>query len=317
MNKSICILADNAVGHVAITRMEPIWKKMGHRITTNINDKSNVQLSFVRIGIKTKLPKCLRLDGIYYDSATNYNARNQDISSSHSIADGVIYQSKYSQMLIESLLKNRKVGAKYSVIYNGINDNWSGKFKPHSNINITITGKHRRHKRLKEIIELFLTFRKTHEDSVLHIFGRMHDNKEVKHPNIKYYGHVDRNKMFEVLNITDMTIHLSKRDSCPNSVSEMIGCGIPVITTNNCGGATEMAQMTPGCIIINGDGHYNDIAPVAHYGESWNELPTNVFDDIINAMEIIAQDKRRIVVPEKLKIEFMAEEYITLMKGII
>ncbi len=311
------ILGDNAVGHITITRMEPIWKKMGHRITTNINDKCNVQLSFVRIGMKTKLPKCLRLDGIYYDSATNYNARNQDISISHSMADAVIYQSKYSQMLIESLLKSRKVGAKYNVIYNGINDNWSGKFKPHNNINITISGKHRRHKRLKEIIELFLIFNKTYKDSILHIFGRMHDNVEVKHPKIKYYGHVDRNKMFEVLNVTDMTIHLSKRDSCPNSVVEYIGAGIPVITTNNVGGGTEMCQMTPGCIIVDGDGSYDDISPVPHYGEAWNVLPGGVSKGILEAMNSIANDKRRVIVPEKLKIEHQAEEYIKLMKGII
>ena len=122
------IFLDNYDGHITLKRMLPYWGRMGH--TVSLNPKGcSVHLAGVRFGVNTPLPKCLRLDGIYYDSATNYKGRNLDISKSHSIADGVIYQSNYSRMLIESLLLPRKKNAKYNVIYNGIESGWSGVFK--------------------------------------------------------------------------------------------------------------------------------------------------------------------------------------------
>ena len=309
------IFLDNYDGHITLKRMLPYWQKMGVSVSTDPKE-SQVHLANVRFSIRTSLPKALRLDSIYYDSATNYNDRNKEISTSHSKADGIIYQSLYSKRLIESYLTPRKKDAKWSVIYNGIEPDWCGNFIPHKGINITIIGKHRRHKRLKEIIEIFIEFLKSYSDTNLHIFGRLHDNKEVCHSRIKYYGHVDREKMFEQLRKTDMSLHLSKRDCAPNSVVEYLSAGIPVITTNNCGGATEMCHI-PGCIIVDGDGSYDDLAPVSHYGEQWNVLPDQVFKDIVNAMCLIAEDKRRVVLPDKLHIEHMAESYVKLMKEII
>lgn len=311
------ILLDNISGHVVIERMLPYWKTWGHSVTTNLSDSPDVQLCGVRIGINSKLPKVQRIDGIYYDSATDYNGRNMEISNSHSIADGIIYQSAYSKTLIEKLLKPRKPSAKYDVIYNGIEPDWTGEHVKHEGINITVTGKHRRHKRLKEIIELFLEYYKQYPESKLHIFGRLHDNKEVKHKDIKYYGHVERKHMVEVLKRTDFSIHLSKRDSCPNSVVEMIGVGIPVITTNNCGGATEMCQMAKGCIVVDGDGSYNDVDPVPHYGDKWNMLSDTLKHDLLQAMVDMTVNKRQVVLPIQLSAEYMAMKYIQLMKSVI
>lgn len=312
------ILLDNYEGHITLQRMLPYFTACCHSVTTNINDDYDVQLSSVRVGLRKKdRPVILRLDSVYYDSATDYNGRNAEISKSHQIADGIIYQSNYSKMLIEALLKPRKLDAKLAVIPNGIEPDWCGDPIEHSGINITVTGKHRRHKRLKEIIELFIEYNKQYPDSKLHIFGRLHDNKEVKHKDIVYYGHVDRSKMVDILRVTDFSIHLSKRDSSPNSVVEMIGAGIPVITTNNCGGATEMCQITPGCVIINGDGDYNDVSPVPHYGEKWNVLSDRLKSDLLLAMVVMTLYKKRVELPIQLSAEWMAAKYISLMKSVI
>lgn len=312
------IYLDNFEGHVALHRMLPYWKKMGHSATTNINDNSDVQLSSVRIGLKGKYkPIILRLDSIYYNSAENYNIRNLDISNSHSVVDGVIYQSNYSRMLIEKLLKPRKTNAKYDVIFNGIEPNWCGNFIEHDGINIVVSGKHRRHKRLKEIIELFLEYNVKYPNSKLHIFGKLHDNIEVRNNNIKYYGHVNREKMFEVFRKADFSIHLSKRDSCPNSVVEYISAGIPVITTNNCGGSMEMCQVTSGCIIVDGDGDYEDVRPVPHYSEEWNILSKDLKHNLLKSMFEMTENPRRVILPKELTAEYMAKKYISLMEGVL
>ncbi len=311
------IYLDNALGHITITRMLPFWTKMGHTITTNSSDKFDVQLSYVRIGQKTNKPVIQRIDGIYYDSATDYKNRNIAISNSHAVADGIIYQSKYSKSLIERLLKQRKPNVKYSVIYNGIDESWPRSYVEHDEINITITGKHRRHKRLKEITELFVEYNKKYPNSFLHIFGILHDNKEIKHKNVIYYGQVERIKMQNVFRKTDFSIHLSKRDSCPNSVVEYIGAGIPVITTDNCGGATEMCKMTEGCIIIKGDGSYFDTNPVPHYSEEWNILSPDVKTNLLSAMYEMTENKRRVNLPIELTAKYQAEQYIKLMKDLV
>lgn len=310
------IYCDNYIGHVTLQRMLPYWKAWGHDVSDSPKG-CNIHLANVRIGSKTNLPVILRLDSIYYDSATNYNARNIEISNSHCIADGIIYQSNYSKMLIERLLRPRKPDTKISVIANGIDPEWIGEPIEHSGINITITGKHRRHKRLKEIIELFLDYNKLYPDSKLHIFGMLYDNVKLIHKNIVYYGQVPRSAMMDVFRITDFSIHLSKRDSFPNSVVEYIGAGIPVITTNNCGGATEACGMTQGCIIVDGDGNYEDTNPVPHYSEKWNVLPIDVYNNLIQAMIEITEHRRRVCLPLDLTAEVQAHKYLKLMDSVL
>jgi len=310
------IYADNALGHILTKRITPYLNKQGHKFSENPLE-CNVQLSFVRAGWKGNLPIVQRIDGIYYSSVEDYQTRNLAISKTHQIASGVIYQSEYSKKLCEHLLLQRNTKAKVSVIYNGIEPNWCGPHIEHDGINIVVLGKHRRHKRLKEIIDLFIDYNNVVNDSTLHIFGLLHNNTPVIHPNIKYYGMVEREKMIDVMRISDMSIHLSKRDSCPNSVVECISAGIPVITTNNCGGATEMCRMTPGCIIIEQDGDYNDLKTVDYYGEQWNKVKPEVQIALLYAMVSITNDKRRVILPKELHAEYTADKYIEIMKGVL
>jgi glycosyltransferase involved in cell wall biosynthesis len=307
------ILLDNCSGHITIERMLPIWKKMAYRVTEDVGDKCEIMLSYVRIGTNFNIPKILRLDGIYYDSDTDFNTRNSNISKSHMVADGIIYQSRHSMGMCEKYLGKKRNDVRPVIIHNGIKKDWCGSPIEHKGINISVANKWRRHKRLKEIIGLFLEFQKDFTNSTLHIFGKLHDNRIVNHPNIKYYGHVERPKLIDMYRKTDFTIHLSKRDSCPNSVVEYIGAGIPVITTDNCGGATEMCYLSSGCHIISGDGDYYNLDPVPHYREEWNVLPKKVHDELLDTMKKVAVEKNRAELHEVLTIEHMSKCYIQYM----
>lgn len=297
--------------HLVINRMEPHWNSKGHFIFDNPS-KCDMQLSFIKISEKSKLPVVLRIDGIYYDLDTDYKVKNIPISIGNSIADGIIYQSNYSKTLCEKFLAPRKKGSICNVIYNGTDPNWCGERKEHEGTNVVVVSKWRRHKRLKEIIELFLEFLKIVPDSTLHILGKLHDNKKVTHSRIVYYGMVDRDKVGSILSISDFTVHLSKRDSCPNSVVECIGAGVPVITTNKCGGSTEMCKMTKGCIVCNQDVD-NDFQPNYPYREEFNILTPELKENILESMVEISKDKRTVELPTQLTAEYMANQYIEIM----
>lgn len=311
------IFTENYNRHVTFMRMAPYWKKMGHKVVSDSLRECDVQLGNVRFEVESNLPKCLRLDGVYYDTDTDYMSRNATMNTSHSTADALIYQSDYSMRLVQKYLKTRKSSSIYEVIYNGIDKGWCGEPEGHNNINIVILCKWRRHKRLKEKIDLFLEFNKEYNDSRLHVLGLLHDHLPIKNKNITYYGMVNRDKVASVLRMSDFSLHLSKRDSCPNSVVEAISAGLPVITTNNCGGATEMCRLIPGCIIVDGDGDYdNDYSPCAYYKDPWNALPSDVFSGILSAMKKLAEEKTRVELPEVLTAQYMAEQYIKVLEAI-
>ncbi|KKK52114.1 hypothetical protein LCGC14_3108160, partial [marine sediment metagenome] len=155
----------------AVSRMFSVWKKMGHDVV-DTSKEADVQLSVIKINVKSGLPVVLRLDGIYYDKAENYNARNSDISRSHSMADAVVYQSKFSKVMCEKYLSKRKTKI-YDIVYNGVDSSrWSNP-REHDGINVVSCAKWRRWKRLRETIEIFIEFLKHYPESKLHIVGPM------------------------------------------------------------------------------------------------------------------------------------------------
>jgi glycosyltransferase involved in cell wall biosynthesis len=298
--------------HIVVERMEPYFNSKGHFILDSPKG-CDVQLSIIRIEKNNNLPIVLRIDGIYYDLDTDYKKRNLAISTSNSIADAVIYQSNYSERICERFLNSRKRGAISKVIYNGVDSDWCGERKKHEGINIIVISKWRRLKRLKEIIDLFLDFLKIVPDSTLHILGKLHDNKPVKHNKIIYYGMVSREVVGSILNIADFSIHLCKRDSCPNSVVETIAAGVPVITTNKCGGTTEICSITEGCMVCNGD-FDNDFKPDYPYRDSYNILTPELYNNILQSMVMISRDKRLVKLPEQLTAKYMTDSYIDVME---
>jgi len=308
------IFIENGEGHIVTERMTPHWKKMGVTVQCYDTRGCDVHLAFVHLTRGSGLPTVLRLDSVYYDADTNYNARNSGISQAHAIADAIIYQSNSSKQMCERYLTPSKKSAKKFVIYNGVDKDWCGPHKEIAGDHIIVSAKWRRHKRLKETIDLFREYVKYFPKATLHIFGMLHDNVPVKHPNIIYYGHVDRKDFAYHHSIADFTIHLSKKDSCPNSVVEAIGAGLPVITTDACGGSTEMCQMTEGCIIVPGED--KSIEPCYPYRDSYNVISPKVQEGLLDAMIQVTKEKPRVKLPQVLTAEEQAVRYLEVFKSL-
>ena len=296
----------------AVNRMFPKWIKLGHSIVDNYKD-ANIQLSVVKINVNNKLPNILRLDGVYYDKSKNYNLMNQQISNSHRISNGIIYQSYFSKRMCESYLKERNTKI-FDVIHNGISD-WNN-FEEHDEINIVSCSKWRRPKRLNEIVYVFKEFNSMYPNSKLHIIGPMvKGSLRINDKNIIYYNRLSEIEIKNIYKKCDIYLHLCKRDSCPSSIIESISSGIPVITTNVCGGASEICQLTKGCKVIYEEEENLEADYI--YTDSYNSISKDTKLIIVKEMVNIIKNKIRVTLPKELTIEYVAKKYIELMEKVI
>jgi glycosyltransferase involved in cell wall biosynthesis len=305
------IYIDGSKRH-AVSRMFPVWERLGHSIVDNPKH-ADVQLSVVRITNNSGLPTVLRLDGIYYDSATDYHHRNNAISKSHKHANAVIYQSNTSKLMCERHLKTRR--GIFKVIHNGIDaTGWDRPVK-HEGFNIFCCSKWRRPKRLEETIEVFGELLEIIPDAKLHVIGGFKKGgKHIQHKNVLYYGQIGHELMQELYRVGDAFLHLCKKDSCPSAVVEAIAAGMPVITTNACGGAAEMSELTNGCIVV--DGEPESLEADRIYEDKYNKMPKVVKFDIIAAMDWLNTHRPRVKLPEQLTIDYAAKEYISVFEEI-
>jgi glycosyltransferase involved in cell wall biosynthesis len=292
----------------------PYWKKLGVKITGNVNE-ANIHLANVRTARPHSKPIVQRLDGVYYDSDTHYKQRNNQIGMTHAFAAGVIYQSEYCKDAGEYYLKARK--GPHRVIYNGIEPGWAGEREPSKVPTIVVSAKWRRHKRLPEILKCFKGYKDIFPQAELLVMGDLRGSSRPDAVRgVKYLGHISHDAMREYFRGSWFSIHLSKRDACPNSTVEAIGAGVPVITTNACGGGMEMCEMTKGCIVVEGDAY--TIKPVPHYRNEYNKLDKTVYYKLLKAMTELTEDGPQTVIPpEQLTVKYMAEQYVDFMKGLI
>jgi len=317
IKRDIIKIFTDGIKKAAVKRMFPVWREMGHCIVKNPNE-ADVQLSSIKIKNKGGLPIVLRLDGIYYDKAEDFNIRNSEISKTHSTVNAVIYQSHMSKTMCEKYLTKRKTKI-YSVIYNGVDESKWYNPKEHDDINVVSCAKWRRWKRLPEIIEVFYRFIEHYPEAKLHIIGPMSKgSKIIEHRNIIYHNpklQISFDKIKKIYQTMDMCLYLAKKDWCPSSVVETIAAGIPVITTNACGGATEMCKLTKGCVVV--DGEKESLEPDYIYRGKYNEVPKKAQENLLKAMSMVAESKHRAILPKELRIETTAEKYIEIMRKII
>lgn len=301
-------LDPNIKDHIVIKRMLPYWEKWGIAITSPQN--ANIHLSSVIFGTETSLPKVLRLDGIYYDSKTDYTLENLPLREAYKRADGIIYQSKFVENIVPHYLGD--TSAKTTRIYNGV-DPWL-EHKEEEIFHIVVMSTWRRWKRLKEMVEIFAEFSRKH-NAILHIIGRT--NEFIwPYANVIYHRQLTYEQMGPILELANVTLHLGKRDSCPNSLIELLAVGIPAIVSDCGGGAAELASLVKGCIVCQGDVDLGRTSPESIYEEKWNELDPLFKSNVLKALEEIYEDRRRVQIPKRLTAERMAQAYGSFMGDI-
>ncbi len=308
------IFLDGCESHWIVKRLIPEWEVLGVGVS-NAPKGCDVQLSLIAITSKrTGLPMVLRLDGVYYDKATDYKVRNERISNSHTVADAIIYQSEFCKIMCWRYLTPTRLDALRRIIYNGVRRDWAGVHEDKGFFDIVVSARWRRHKRLPEIEEVFWEYCKSNDKARLHVFGDTLEHERNNHPFITYYGHCAEEQMVPVFARASAMLHLSKKDCCPNSVVEAIAAGVPTITTSACGGTVELCRMTKGCFVVSESG---TTAPCYPYTDEYNALSDNVRKGIVFGLEWI---KRKVIggvkQPEELTIEHMAREYLKVFREV-
>ena len=82
-------------------KLLPHLKSLGHSFTDRYS--ADISLCFIEShGIELPFPRVLRLDGIYFNLAQDYESLNHNIRKTYGKSGGVIFQSYFCKNLINS-----------------------------------------------------------------------------------------------------------------------------------------------------------------------------------------------------------------------
>ena len=161
--------------------------------------------------------------------------------------DGLVFQSNLSYKLHQRFLKldNKK----FKIILNGKSSSIDSSFNSivsDNYPNLVITATFRPHKRLIDAIELTNHIKIKYPKVKLNIVGKIdkitNENlKKIDCNNCIFHGVKDQDYMDILYKNSHIGIATSYLDACPNSVVEMLSCGLPVITTT-ASGAFELVN---------------------------------------------------------------------------
>ena len=270
-----------------------------------IIQRRNLHLDFVK-KIPSPILNKLTIPVNYY--------LNRNIIHLLNNVDGVVFQSEMSKKMYDFIIG--KPIKNFQIIKNGIPVNI---FKPLSSSNkssgypkIVITANFRVHKRLHEAIRLTNFLKKKYPKVQLNIIGEFdYLTKElIKEMNLDscvFHGKIKSSILPQIYADADLGLSLCLFDACPNSVVEMIGCGLPVLT-NKESGASELIKEESLTISENIKFEYLPIydfywLPKINL-EKWAEKIEFILDNKISLKEKML--KR---IDEELDIRIVAKKY--------
>lgn len=262
----------------------------------------------IRIKNKTTKPIVIRFDGVYHDSAIDYESKNSSMREAAKKASQIICQSDFGKSMVMNYLDADS--KKISIIHNGSNPNaeWSMPELKHKH-NFIAVAVWRPHKRLRETILSFLIA--DIPDSVLRVFGKfgsgMDDSiKKYAGDKVIFMDQVsDRSVLIGHMRAATAMIHLCWFDCCPNSVVEAINQQCPVVCSNQ-GGTHELVSPSGGYVLDLDDEYF--YAPVDLY----NPPKINI-NYVARVLDQIAQ-KRPNINNSLLHISIAAKKYKTVFE---
>lgn len=212
--------------------------QMGHEIVGH--GQQSATLTFIQ-GANSFRPNVLRLDGIYFNSAQNWEMMNEPIRKSYEYCSAVIVQSEFDRNLTQKYFGNKDF---VYTIHNGTDLELISNIPP-AFLGAGITrdkvwmcaSAWRPHKRLNDNIRLFQEHAKS--DDILIVAGSS-ATTDIRDPRIKFVGDLSWNQLISCMKSSGKFIHLAWLDHCPNVVVDANACGCQVICSSS-GGTKEIA----------------------------------------------------------------------------
>ena len=235
-------------------------------------------------------------------------------------ADIIIFQSELSRKMHQRFFGDAKQQS--YVILNGVPvEIFNPDVKSVSlegSPRLAITASFRLHKRLQNAIKLTNNLRKKLPSITLHVMGVIDDlTKELIQSldlsSCIFHGHVSSSTLPSIYVGCDLGLSPSLFDPCPNSVVEMVSCGLPVLTTS-ASGAAEIIKNPELIITEDLDFDFMELQTAEAISEidipAWSEAVVSALD---NRIELSHSMLRR--VEEEIDIKIVAERYAKAING--
>lgn len=293
-----------------LSRLIPELEKLGMKIAKK-EKNADVALGLVKWREKIKIPRVLRVDGIYLVKGERNEWINKVIKKSIKQSHAVIFQSKFSKRIVNKFLKVKP--KREYVIYNGDNPDYYTGLNPvdkeyEKNIILSAHwGSHTRStKRLNEMLDIAREYVKN-KDICFWIAGKtkMANNDN---PQIKFLGNLPEKSLARYLISADVMLNIAWYDWCPNAVVEALVAGTPVICSN--GSGVEEIVKGHGVILeldkpVKAKKLHSHYAPKIDYNIVWKAL-----DDFF-------KNKTAYKPPTELYISNIAKQYKQVFEDVL
>lgn len=229
-------------------KLKAALEKKGHAINKLGDMMPDVQLSFVSATQRhAEIPLFQRLDGIWYDTKTDYDKMNEPIKRTYDVADGVVFQSKFDRDFISHNFGNH---SNYAVIHNGSDLDYIESVPVAIGLDnvptvwacasswVNGSGELRHNKRLNENIRYF----QEHSSSsdILCVAGGVGSFENPDPARIMFLGELEVFSLISLYKRADWFVHLASQDHCPNVVVDAKSAGCKIVCASS-GGTAEIA----------------------------------------------------------------------------
>ena len=255
--------------------------------TFNLDQRPDSYLCFIEsYKEKFNAPMFQRIDGIYFNTRSDYRLQNSNIRRTYELATGVIFQSEF----------NKKLTTKYfgdhpntTVIHNGADLEKINNTKALSNSVLDhyesvwcCASNWRPHKRLKDNIRYFLEHSSNKECLV--VAGKTDYPKA--HDRVFFVGDMPHEALIALYKRSKYFLHLSWLDHWPNVVVDARASGCRIVCSST-GGTREIAG--PDAVVL--EENEWDMSPIDLYSPpqiNFNKVVDNSFNSGYN-MKVIAE----------------------------
>ena len=280
-------------------KLANVLVKKGHQLSADsLSSNIDVILTFIMTNLKVKSsPMAQRLDGIYFNTAQDYEMLNSPIKMTYEMSDAVIFQSRFNKLLTEHYFGEHENSY---VIHNGSDIETVNNVVPlrHKIIDKydevwSCASSWRPHKRLKDNVLYFLDH--SPKNSCLVVAGSNPDFV-IDEPRVFYVGPIDWLTLVSLYKRSEKFLHLAWLDHCPNVVVDARTAGCQIVCSS-AGGTKEIAG--------------KDAIVIAE--DPWDLTPVKLYNPPqLDFTKIQKNDSKN----SELDINLVADRYIDVLLGI-